>query len=189
MPELKRPQEAAETTTEQPLTTKKKRAMLEYMAIMFAAAFLLVAISLLIKVIDMKGEMETANTFARENIALLQKDLDAARAESAELQTKLDEANTASSEAADKLSEAETRLSEAEKARETLEKTLESAQKENDTLSRRAQANELLVSAQAALEQGDYAALRSHLEALGAYADALKDDGAALYEILRSYID
>ena len=175
MPELKQPQEAAEKTTEQPLTTKKKRAMLEYMAIMFAAAFLLVAVSLLIKVIDMKGEMEAANTGARENIALLQKDLDAARAESAELQTKLDEANAASSEAADKLSEAETRLSEAEKARETLEKTLESAQKENDTLSRRAQANELLVSAQAALEQGDYAALRSHLEALGAYADALKD--------------
>ena len=189
MPELKQPQEAAEKTTEQPLTTKKKRAMLEYMAIMFAADFLLVAISLLIKVIDMKGEMEAANTGARENIALLQKDLDAARAESAELQTKLDEANAASSEAADKLSEAETRLSEAEKARETLEKTLESAQKENDTLSRRVQANELLVSAQAALEQGDYAALRSHLEALGAYADALKDDGAALYEILRSYID
>ena len=189
MPELKQPQEAAEKTTEQPLTTKKKRAMLEYMAIMFAAAFLLVAISLLIKVIDMKGEMEAANTGARENIALLQKDLDAARAESAELQTKLDEANTASSEAADKLSDAETRLSEAEKARETLEKTLESAQKENDTLSRRAQANELLVSAQAALEQGDFAALRSHLEALGAYADALKDDGAALYETLRSYID
>lgn len=189
MPELKQPQEEAEKTTEQPLTTKKKRAMLEYMAIMFAAAFLLVAISLLIKVIDMKGEMEAANTGARENIALLQKDLDAARAESAELQTKLDEANTASSEAADKLSDAETRLSEAEKARETLEKTLESAQKENDTLSRRAQANELLVSAQAALEQGDYAALRSHLEALGAYADALKDDGAALYETLRSYID
>ena len=189
MPELKQPQEAAEKTTEQPLTTKKKRAMLEYMAIMFAAAFLLVAVSLLIKVIDMKGEMEAANTGAREDIALLQKDLDAARAESAELQTKLDEANAASSEAADKLSDAETRLSEAEKARETLEKTLESAQKENDTLSRRAQANELLVSAQAALEQGDYAALRSHLEALGAYADALKDDGAALYEILRSYID
>lgn len=189
MPELKQPHEAAEKTTEQPLTTKKKRAMLEYMAIMFAAAFLLVAISLLIKVIDMKGEMEAANTGARENIALLQKDLDAARAESAELQTKLDEANAASSEAADKLSDAETRLSEAEKARETLEKTLESAQKENDTLSRRAQANELLVSAQAALEQGDYAALRSHLEALGAYADALKDDGTALYEILRSYID
>lgn len=189
MPELKQPQEAAEKTTEQPLTTKKKRAMLEYMAIMFAAAFLLVAISLLIKVIDMKGEMEAANTGARENIALLQKDLDAARAESAELQTQLDEANAASSEAADKLSDAETRLSEAEKARETLEKTLESAQKENDTLSRRAQANELLVSAQAALEQGDYAALRSHLEALGAYADALKDDGAALYETLRSYID
>lgn len=191
MPELKQPQEAAETTTEQRAAAdhKEKASMLEYMAIMFAAAFLLVAISLLIKVIDMKGEMEAANTGARENIALLQKDLDAARAESAELQTKLDEANAASSEAADKLSEAETRLSEAEKARETLEKTLESAQKENDTLSRRAQANELLVSAQAALEQGDYAALRSHLEALGAYADALKDDGAALYEILRSYID
>lgn len=116
MPELKQPQEAAEKTTEQPLTTKKKRAMLEYMAIMFAAAFLLVAISLLIKVIDMKGEMEAANTGARENIALLQKDLDAARAESAELQTKLDEANTASSEAADQALGRRDRLSEAEKA-------------------------------------------------------------------------
>ena len=189
MPELKQPQEAAEKTTEQPLTTKKKRAMLEYMAIMFAAAFLLVAVSLLIKVINIKGEMEAANTGARENIALLQKDLDAARAESAELQTQLDEANAAASEAADKLTDAETRLSEAEKSRETLEKTLNAAQKENDTLSRRAQANELLVSAQAALEQGDYAALRSHLEALGAYADALKDDGAALYETLRTYIN
>lgn len=140
MPELKQPQEAAEKTTEQPLTTKKKRAMLEYMAIMFAAAFLLVAISLLIKVIDMKGEMEAANTGARENIALLQKDLDAARVESAELQTKLDEANAASSEAADKLSDAETRLSEAEKAARRSRKRSRSAQKENDTLSRRAQA-------------------------------------------------
>ena len=45
------------------------------------------------------------------------------------------------------------------------------------------------IMTKAALEQGDYAALRSHLEALGAYADALKDDGAALYETLRSYID
>lgn len=189
MPELKQPQEAAEKTTEQPLTTKKKRAMLEYMAIMFAAAFLLVAISLLIKVIDMKGEMEAANTGARENIALLQKDLDAARAESSELQTQLDEANATASEAADKLADAEDRLSEAEKARDTLQKTLDAAQKENDTLSRRAQANELLVSAQAALEQGDYTALRSHLEALEAYADALQNDGAALYETLRSYIN
>lgn len=189
MPELKQPQEAAEKTTEQPLTTKKKRAMLEYMAIMFAAAFLLVAVSLLIKVIDMKGEMEAANTGARENIALLQKDLDAARAESAELQTQLDEANAAASEAADKLTDAESRLSEAEKSCETLEKTLDAAQKENDTLSRRAQANELLVSAQAALEQGDYAALRSHLTALEAYADALRENGAALYETLRTYIN
>ncbi len=135
MPELKQPQEAAETTTEQPLTTKKKRAMLEYMAIMFAAAFLLVAISLLIKVIDMKGEMEAANTGARENIALLQKDLDAARAESAELQTKLDEANAASSEAADKLSRGRDPLKRGRKGPRDAREALESAQKENDTLS------------------------------------------------------
>lgn len=190
MPELKQPQEAAKTTTEQPLTTKKKRAMLEYMAIMFAAAFLLVAISLLIKVIDMKGEMEAANTGARENIALLQKDLDAARAESAELQTKLDEANTASSEAADKLSDAETRLSEAEKAPARRSRKRSRARRRKTTRSPAARRPMSCSSRrQAALEQGDYAALRSHLEALGAYADALKDDGAALYEILRSYID
>lgn len=138
MPELKQPQEAAEKTTEQPLTTKKKRAMLEYMAIMFAAAFLLVAISLLIKVIDMKGEMEAANTGARENIALLQKDLDAARVESAELQTKLDEANAASSEAADKLSDAETRLSEAERPRDARENARERAEGKRHALPPRA---------------------------------------------------
>lgn len=167
MPELKQPQEAAEKTTEQPLTTKKKRAMLEYMAIMFAAAFLLVAISLLIKVIDMKGEMEAANTGARENIALLQKDLDAARAESAELQTKLDEANTASSEAADKLSDAETRLSEAEKAARRSRKRSRARRRKTTRSPAARRPMSCSSRRQAALEQGDYAALRSHLERSG----------------------
>lgn len=43
-------------TQNEELTPKKKRAVVEYLGIMFAAAFLLVALSLLIKIGSMKAE-------------------------------------------------------------------------------------------------------------------------------------
>lgn len=79
-----------EQPKEEPLTPKKKRAMLEYLAIMFAVAFLLVAVSLLVKVGAMQDDLDAANTGASLNISALEAQVESIGAENAELQTALD---------------------------------------------------------------------------------------------------
>lgn len=80
-----------EQPKEEPLTPKKKRAMLEYLAIMFAVAFLLVAVSLLVKVGAMQDDLDAANTGASLNISALEAQVESIGAENAELQTALDQ--------------------------------------------------------------------------------------------------
>ena len=80
------------TSAEEPLTPKKKRAMLEYLAIMFAVAFLFVAISLLVKVSAMQDDLDAANTGASLNISALEAQVESIGAENTELQTALDQA-------------------------------------------------------------------------------------------------
>lgn len=55
------------------LTPKKKRALLEYMGIMFAVAFLLVAVSLLVKMQSMQEDFDAANTGASVGIEALER--------------------------------------------------------------------------------------------------------------------
>lgn len=85
-------QKNTEQTQEEPLTPKKKRAMLEYLAIMFAVAFLFVAISLLVKVSAMQDDLDAANTGASLNISALEEQVESISAENTELQTALDQA-------------------------------------------------------------------------------------------------
>lgn len=85
-------QKNTEQTQEEPLTPKKKRAMLEYLAIMFAVAFLFVAISLLVKVSAMQDDLDAANTGASLNISALEAQVESIGAENTELQTALDNA-------------------------------------------------------------------------------------------------
>lgn len=80
-----------EQPKEEPLTLKKKRAMLEYLAIMFAVAFLLVAVSLLVKVGAMQDDLDAANTGASLNIGALEAQVESIGAENAELQAALDQ--------------------------------------------------------------------------------------------------
>lgn len=80
-----------EQPKEEPLTSKKKRAMLEYLAIMFAVAFLLVAVSLLVKVGAMQDDLDAANTGASLNIGALEAQVESIGAENAELQAALDQ--------------------------------------------------------------------------------------------------
>ena len=77
-------------TKEEPLSPHKKRAMLEYLGIMFAVAFLLVALSLLVKVHTMQDDLDAANSGARENIAVREDELETARSENEQLQAELD---------------------------------------------------------------------------------------------------
>ena len=85
-------QKNTEQTQEEPLTPKKKRAMLEYLAIMFAVAFLFVAISLLVKVSAMQDDLDAANTGASLNISALEEQVESIGAENTELQTALGQA-------------------------------------------------------------------------------------------------
>ena len=77
-------------TKEEPLSPHKKRAMLEYLGIMFAVAFLLVALLLLVKVHTMQDDLDAANSGARENIAVMEDELETARSENEQLQAELD---------------------------------------------------------------------------------------------------
>ena len=65
--------------------------MLEYLAIMFAVAFLLVAVSLLVKVGAMQDDLDAANTGASLNIGALEAQVESIGAENAELQAALDQ--------------------------------------------------------------------------------------------------
>lgn len=78
MPETEKNEQ---TAAEEQLTPKKKRAMLEYMGVMFAAAFLLVALSLIVKLHFMRDDLEAANYGASENIAALESRLETADTE------------------------------------------------------------------------------------------------------------
>ena len=55
MPETEKKEQ---TPAEEQLSPKKKRAMLEYMGIMFAVAFLLVAVSLIVKMHFMQDDLQ-----------------------------------------------------------------------------------------------------------------------------------
>ena len=84
-----------EQRPEEQLTPKKKKAMLEYMAIMFAGAFLLVAVSLLVKVAAMQDDLDAANTGASLNISALEAEVESMSVENTELQAALDAAERA----------------------------------------------------------------------------------------------
>ena len=78
--------------TEETLSPRKKRAMLEYLGIMFAVAFLLVALSLLVKMHAMQDDMDAASRGARENIEEMEDELETVKAENALLQGEKDAA-------------------------------------------------------------------------------------------------
>lgn len=75
---------------EEELTPRKKRAMLEYMTIMFAAAFLLVAVSLVVKVRAMQDDIDAANTGAHASIVEMEKQLDSLESDNDSLRSQLD---------------------------------------------------------------------------------------------------
>lgn len=57
---------------------QKKQTLLKFMGALFAAAFLLVGLSLLVKVHSMQDDIDTLNSGARENILAVEKELDSA---------------------------------------------------------------------------------------------------------------
>ena len=160
-----------------PLTAKKKRALLEYLAVLCAGAFLIVALSLGIKLIAVQNDMEAADLGARENIAALQDNLDRETAKSKALQEELSSAQSTAELAQNALKEAK---SEADAAK--------LAQSELAQAQRRADATELLLQAHTAFSEGNWQVFAARMRELSACAGDLSDSAAQQYAALKQYL-
>lgn len=170
---------------EAPLTAKKKRALLEYMGIMFAVAFLFVAISLGIKVNAMQDDLEAANRGARENIAAVQQMLDEETAKNQTLQSEADEAAEALSKAQAALDAASAETAEVKAA---LEQQQKDAAEKLAACENSLKATELLLQAQTAAAAHDSAALEKVMNELEPLAHSLSEHALKLYNELKSSV-
>ncbi len=179
--------EARNTTPETPqepapLTNKKKKALLEYLGIMFAGAFLVVAISLGIKLIVLQEDLDAANAGARENISRLQSSLDAEKATTAQLQEELDRLTAEAETAAQEASAAVESAKQAEAAAQTAE---EEAKQQVTELERHAEATQHLLLAQTAYLEGKDSEFQLHMQALESLEGALSIESVAIYQELQ----
>lgn len=179
-----KPQQDGQKPDSAPLTAKKKRALLEYLAILCAGAFLIVALSLGIKLISVQNDMEAANRGARENIAALQDNLDKETAKNRELNEDLSTAKSAAELAQAALQEANASLDSLKEENAELKEQAKTAQEAE----RRAEATELLLEAHTALYEGSWTEFAEKMQALEDCADALSERSAEQYEALKTYL-
>lgn len=179
-----KPQQDGQKPESAPLSAKKKRALLEYLAILCAGAFLIVALSLGIKLISVQNDMEAADRGARENIAALQDNLDKEAAKNKELSEELSTAKSAAELAQAALQEANASIDSLKEENTGLKEQVKTAQEAG----RRAQATELLLQAHTALYEGSWAEFAKNMRALEDCADALSERSAEQYEALKAYL-
>lgn len=79
-----------EEKQEEVIAPKKRRALVEYLGILFAVAFLLVAVSLFVKVDSMQDDLDAATKGARENITEMESRLEDSQQENAALEEELE---------------------------------------------------------------------------------------------------
>ena len=171
-----------------PLTAKKKQALLEYLAVLCAGAFLIVALSLGIKLIAVQNDMEAADLGARENIAALQDNLDRETAKSKALQEELSSAQSTAELAQNALKEAKSEADAAKLAQSELEEKLKAAEEKQAQAQRRADATELLLQAHTAFSEGNWQVFAARMRELSACAGDLSDSAAQQYAALKQYL-
>lgn len=79
-----------EEKQEEVIAPKKRKALVEYLGILFAVAFLLVAVSLFVKVDSMQDDLDAATKGARENITEMESRLEDSQQENAALEEELE---------------------------------------------------------------------------------------------------
>lgn len=160
-----------------PLTAKKKRALLEYLAILCAGAFLIVALSLGIKLAAVQNDLEAADLGARENIAALQDNLEQEQKKVKALEEELSSAQTSAALTQDALKQAQSENDTLNKANAALEAEKKAAES-------RAEATQLLLEAYMAYQSGNSTEFREKMQALSTCASALDESVRAQYEAL-----
>lgn len=160
-----------------PLTAKKKRALLEYLAILCAGAFLIVALSLGIKLAAVQNDLEATDLGARENIAALQDNLEQEQAKVKALEEELASAKTSAELA-------QSALKEAQDENYSLIDTNTALESEKKTAETRAKATQLLLEAYMAHQDGNSAVFQEKMQELSTCASALDESVRAQYEAL-----
>lgn len=177
-----------EEEKQQGLSEKRKAALLRYMAILFAMAFLLVAASLIMQMHDSRttiSELNATSSSALSNAEQLQE-------QNRELQEKTqaltDEKDALLTKLDDLEQAAKTAEAEAEEKASVSEQTLRDAQQEISDLkkeaARTAEAYEALLSAKSCrIKEGNVTYAKA-METLKEYKDYLSEQGLAEYEAL-----
>jgi chromosome segregation ATPase len=181
---------------EQPSKTPRNNALLRYLTILFAVAFLLVLLSYLIQMRNMNTtvtELNRTSSSALSNAQMLQTTNQNLTEENAELKAELSAVND---ELDALLASQETLNNEVEESKLSLQETQEAldalTEKEQETQTvREAEqaANGTLAKAVLAYESNDLEQLRALLDELSSQTDRLTGDGLALYDHLTNALD
>jgi chromosome segregation ATPase len=181
---------------EQPSKTPRNNALLRYLTILFAVAFLLVLLSYLIQMRNMNTtvtELNRTSSSALSNAQMLQTTNQNLTEENAELKAELSAVND---ELDALLASQETLNNEVEESKLSLQETQEAldalTEKEQEAESvREAEqaANGTLAKAVLAYESNDLEQLRALLDELSSQTDSLTSDGLALYDHLTNALD
>lgn len=167
-----------------PLDDKKKNALLRYMGILFAFAFLMVLLSFLIQLRNSRltiSELNQASANALQNAEALQ-----------DLNRELLDKNSALSEeigqledsVADKDRQLEARKSQLESMGDQLKRVEEQRIQDQQDAEKRLEAYELLSAAQQAAACRDTKTLEESLKSLSELSQYLEENGMQLYQSL-----
>ena len=189
MDEKDQKQPAAEPNQEpKPKPERSKNALLRYLTILFAFAFLLVLLSYLIQMRNMNttvSELNKTSSNALSNAEALQATNQSLMEEKAALEEQIDalgdqidalndEVESEKSGAAEAAQTSQARIEDLEDALRAQQQTYD------DTLA----AYESLTKAASARDSGDVAGLRAAIDELDGKTEFLSEQGAALYEAL-----
>lgn len=167
------------------LSDKRKRALINYMAILFAVAFLLVALSLAIQHRDSQAQITSLSATA--NGALER--ADQLQETNRLLQAQLNEANDAKASLEDELAQAQADLRAAAEAQSDLTASNQELLQEKASIEHRANAYQLLSQALSARESKNLKQLRDSLTALEKESQYLDEADLAVYQALVSQLE
>lgn len=145
------------------MTPKSRNALLRYMAILFAVAFIIVTISL---VISMHTSQNTITALNQASASALQN--------AEQLQSSNRDLSDENEQLRQQISELEAQLDE-------VQTTAENAASAEERAKQTEKAYNLLLQAMTARNNGDYAAFTAAMEQLAPLQDYLQDTAAALY--------
>ena len=180
-PEPAAPQDRAmETKQKSGLSEKRKRALINYMAILFAVAFLLVALSLAIQYRDSQATISQLGANARTAMEKAETLQD----ENQHLTQELESAQNALTQKTQEMADVQNAMSDLENANEELRGSNAELSKEKMDALNTAAAYQYLARAQAAQAAEDFSTLRVAMDKLATLSKYLSAEDQVLYQNL-----